>query len=363
MVNEFVYCPRLFFYEWVEGLFCHSADTIEGRFNHRRVDSKADALPDPEELTCEEIHSRSVTLSSERLKVIAKIDLVEVADGFVTPVDYKNGRPREVEGGLELWSADEAQLAVQGLILRENGYSCEEGIAYYAKTRQRVRVEFSESVLVKTERAIRDAWAVAASGVLPAPLEDSPKCPRCSLVGICLPDEPNSLRTREERDERQLLLFGEAPSRKPPASEPRGLITPRDELRPVYLNTQGARVGKSGSVLQIRYKDQLLQEALIGEICQVNLMGNVQVSTQAIQTLCEAQIPICYFSQGGWFYGITSGLNTKNVFLRRSQYRLADHELFALSLTRSIVAGKIRNQRTMLQRNHIEPRPEWLASL
>ena len=28
MLNEFVYCPRLFFYEWVEGVFAHSADTV-----------------------------------------------------------------------------------------------------------------------------------------------------------------------------------------------------------------------------------------------------------------------------------------------------------------------------------------------
>src|SRR5580658_2110272 len=30
MVNEFAYCPRLFFYEWVEGVFQESVDTIEG---------------------------------------------------------------------------------------------------------------------------------------------------------------------------------------------------------------------------------------------------------------------------------------------------------------------------------------------
>ena len=30
MLNEFVYCPRLFFYEWVEGVFAHSADTVDG---------------------------------------------------------------------------------------------------------------------------------------------------------------------------------------------------------------------------------------------------------------------------------------------------------------------------------------------
>ena len=72
----------------------------------------------------------------------------------------------------------------------------------------------------------------------------------------------------------------------------------------------------------------MLQEVRMGEICQVNLMGNVQISTQAVQALCEAEVPICYFSMGGWFYGITTGLNQKNVFLRRSQFRLAEQEYF-----------------------------------
>jgi CRISPR-associated protein Cas1 len=101
----------------------------------------------------------------------------------------------------------------------------------------------------------------------------------------------------------------------------------------------------------------------LGEICQVNLMGNVQISTQAVQTLCESGIPICYFSMGGWFYGITTGMNSKNVFLRRTQFRLADQDWFPLSLARRLVAGKVRNQRTLLQRNHVEPRPESLLAL
>jgi CRISPR-associated protein Cas1 len=71
--------------------------------------------------------------------------------------------------------------------------------------------------------------------------------------------------------------------------------------------------------------------------------------------LCSAEIPVCYFSQGGWFYGITSGLTTKNVFLRQSQFRLATEEWFALRLAKKLVGGKIRNQRVMLMRNHEEP--------
>jgi CRISP-associated protein Cas1 len=270
---------------------------------------------------------------------------------------------------VELWPTDRIQLGVQGLILRENGYGCEEGIVYYQKTRQRVRVEFDEELMGETEREIAAAWELARYGTIPPPLVDSPKCPGCSLVTICLPDETNLLRLAPELAPRpavQLALFaannGQA-SDLPAEPEPRQLIAPRDDLRPLYLNTQGARVGKSGEVLQIRDRDDNKQEVRLRETCQLNVMGNVQLSTQAVQGLCEAGIPICYFSQGGWFYGITTGLNSKNIFLRRTQFRLAEEEWFALSLARQLVAGKIRNQRTMLQRNHVEPQSDDLAAI
>jgi CRISPR-associated protein Cas1 len=379
MVNEFVYCPRLFFYEWVDGLFRDSVDTLEGKFQHRRVDEQASPLPAPEDIHADEFQCRSVTLSSEAHRVIARIDLLEASEGGVTPVDYKHGRPRETETGLEPWPTDGMQLAVQALILRENGYLCEEGIAYYAQTRQRVRVKFDEALLREAEQTIAEAWALAQAGEIPPPLIDSPKCPGCSLVGICLPDETNSLHQStthlqpngDDLSPVQLSLFGNgqpasgsAPSREAAAKEAiRRLVTPRDDLRPLYVNTQGVRIGKSGEVLQVREKDQLKQEVRLGEICQLNLMGNVQVSTQAVQALCEAGKPVCYFSQGGWFYGITTGLNSKNIFLRRAQFRLAEEEWFQLVLARRLVAGKIRNQRTMLQRNHTEPNPQSLLAL
>ncbi|HZU45099.1 MAG TPA: CRISPR-associated protein Cas4, partial [Terriglobales bacterium] len=174
MVNEFVYCPRLFFYEWVEGLFRESADTVEGKSQHERVDAKTTELPKPEDEQSEKIHSRSVMLSSEQHRVIAKMDLLEAAEGVVTPVDYKHGAPRETEHGLELWPTDRIQLAVQGLILRENGYRSEEGVVFYQKTRQRVRVEFSEELMNETKRTIAAAWELARFGTIPPPLVDSP---------------------------------------------------------------------------------------------------------------------------------------------------------------------------------------------
>jgi CRISPR-associated protein Cas1 len=95
----------------------------------------------------------------------------------------------------------------------------------------------------------------------------------------------------------QMGLFESLPARKPPASEGmaeqgpiRQLMTPRDDLKPLYLNSQGFRVGKSGEVLQVKDKDKTVQEVRIGEVCQVNLLGNVQITTQAVQSLCEAGV-------------------------------------------------------------------------
>src|SRR5882724_12999913 len=58
---------------------------------------------------------------------------------------------------------------------------------------------------------------------------------------------------------------------------------------------------------------------------------------------------------GGWFYGITRGHALKNVFLRMEQFRLARDEMTSLRLARQFVHGKIRNHRTLLMRNHLEP--------
>jgi len=359
MVNEFVYCPRLFFYEWVEGVFRESVDTVEGKIQHKKVDQPGKSLPTAEAIGEVELRTRAVTLSSERLRVIAKLDLLEVAEGGLTcPVDYKHGAPMELaDGSLGMWPPDRVQVVLQALLLRDNGYACEEAMVYYAKTRQRVRLQITPEVVQEAVSAVEGAWAAARVGQLPPPLIDSPKCVGCSLAPICLPEESAWLKGVEGSDG-QLALFPEMQiPRLPPGRELRLLQSSRDETRAVYLNTQGLRVGKSGDVIQVKEKEAVRQELRMHEVSQINLMGNVQVTTQAMHALMEEEVPVCYFSQGGWFYGMTNGLSTKNVFLRRSQFRLAEEDWFCLKLAKQLVAGKIKNHRVMLMRNHIEPPP------
>jgi len=395
MLNEFVYCPRLFYYEFVEGIFVENADTLRGAALHQRVDAGSGALPaakagkgakraKPAEgqpagtdaapaleaaaadasVEPEVIHSRSVQMGSDRLGVTADMDLVEaraarddlLAALEVCPVDYKAGAPREGVEGNELWDTDKMQLGLQALILRDNGYTCHEGVIYYRASKQRVRLPITPELESWILERIAEARRTAI-GPIPPPLIHSPKCVRCSLAPVCLPDETGMLRQAEPRVEAlPKPPPGSADSASSSTAEPpRRLIAARDDKRPLYLNTPGLRVGCKDEVLTVKDKEKLVEEVRMRDISHVALFGNIQISTQAIQALCELEIPVTYFSMGGWFYGITRGHALKNVFLRMEQFRLAREEKSCLSLARQFVHGKIRNHRTLLMRNHLEP--------
>ena len=111
MVNEYQYCPRLAYLEWVQGEWSESSDTVDGRYRHRRVDRPGGKLPDAEAgAESERCHARSVTLSSERLGLIARMDLVESDGEHATPVDYKRGKRPHVERGA--YDPERVQLCV-----------------------------------------------------------------------------------------------------------------------------------------------------------------------------------------------------------------------------------------------------------
>jgi CRISPR-associated protein Cas1 len=370
MLNEFVNCQRLFYYEYVEGVFVESADTIRGKALHQRVDSgsgampaarssKPDAEPDAAASAEETIHSRSVQMGSDRLGVVAKMDLVESkiqrADLFdvleVCPVDYKAGYPKEGDDANELGDTDKIQLGLQALILRDNGYTCKESIIYYRATKQRVLLPITLELETWILQKIDQARAVIR-GHIPPPLTQSVKCVRCSLAPVCLPDETRALQNPVETT---------TPDK--PSESPRRLITARDDTRSLYLNTPGYRVGCKDEVLQVKDKDKVVEEIRMRDVSHVALLGNIQISTQAIQTHCEQEIPITYFSMGGWFYGITQGHGLKNIFLRIEQFHAARDPIQSLALARSFVLGKIRNHRTLLMRNHVEPPPPIIAKL
>lgn len=340
MLNEFAYCPRLFHLEWVQGEFVDNEHTVEGRFAHRRVDARSGGMPEPGDGAPFEV--RSVPLSSATLGLSAKIDVVEGEGGMVCPVDYKRGKPPPNELGAH--EPERVQLCAYGLLLAEHGHRSERGVLYFAAAKTRVEVEFDDALRARTLELLAEARAVAASDVMPPPLVGSPKCQGCSLHALCLPDETNYL-VREG-------LSRSGPDGTP-APEVRRLVPARDDAQPLHVQEQGARVGLDGDVLEVRSREQgVIGKARLFELSQLVVLGNVQVSAQAIRELCGRGIPICWMSYGGWLSGFTDGLGHNSVEIRRAQFRVADDPAAALRLARRFVRNKIANCRTLLRRNH-----------
>ena len=330
MLNEHQYCPRLAYLEWVQGEWAESADTVDGRRVHRRVDRASGELPAPEDIDAEtRFHARSITLSSNRLGLIAKMDLVEAEDGAVVPVDYKRGKRPHVPKGA--YDPERVQLCAQGMILEEHGYRCDEGVLYFAESKERVRVPFDAELRALTQNAVDGMRLTAVGGQIPPPLVDSPKCPRCSLVGICLPDEVNFFKHEE--------------------APPRPLAVQKDDALPVYVQAQRAKVAKSGETLEISIDDQKVQTVRLGETSQLVLWGNVYVTTPTLHELMAREVTVSWHSHGGWFLGHTIGTGHKNVEVRTAQYRASFDGAHCLRLSRGFVVAKIQNARTLLRRN------------
>ncbi len=327
MVNEWVYCPRLAYLEWVEGEWAESGDTAEGRRVHARVDEGGGHLPEPEDLDEEMARARAVTMSSERLGMIAKMDVVEADGGIVMPVDFKKGKRPHVAAGA--YEPERVQVCTQAMILEDNGYTVERGALWYAGSREKVPVVLDDELRALTLEAIFGLRSAAVSRHRPPPLENSPKCPRCSLAGICLPDETNLFRK---------------------GYPPRPLNPADDPALPLYVQTPGARLRKSGEQLIVEIEEEKVAMPMI-DVSQVALFGPVSVTTPALHELMRAEIPVSWFSTGGWFLGHTIGTGNGNVAVREAQYRVAFDERRCLAFSRDLVAAKVRNSRTLLRRN------------
>ena len=131
---------------------------------------------------------------------------------------------------------------------------------------------------------------------------------------------------------------------------------------PMYVTKAGAKVAKKGSRVEVRFRDEVLSSTRLIDVSQVCVFGNVQVTTQLVRTLMGRDVPIFWFSTGAWLSGITEGLPSKHVELRRRQYRLGDSSE-AVAVAGAMIEGKIRNSRTLLRRNSSSRDDQVLRSL
>lgn len=116
----------------------------------------------------------------------------------------------------------------------------------------------------------------------------------------------------------------------------------------LYIKEQGASLRKCGQRLKVEKGGKTLVEVLVEQVDTIAIIGNVQVTMQALHMLLERGIDVSYFSYSGKYLGHAAAEFSKNIFLRFSQYELYQDVERRIQLAKLIVRNKIRNQIAVL---------------
>lgn len=345
-LNQVTYCPRLFYLQYVDCVMPTNEHVEGGLFDHRRVDD-----PDLKNKTRNDrgtATSRGIALSSEALGITGVLDVIEEKGGEQYPVETKHGKaPYDDDGKPTVWDNDAVQLCAQALLMEESlGKPVPRGYQFHVGSRERVAVEFTDALRQKTRDAITRCRELQVLDAPPEPLppELRHRCFGCSLAPVCLPDQILYQISHPEP------TAGEAEA-APSTPEFRRVIPQSDVGAVLYLQEPGSSVGKRSEHLVIKKDGQETGRVPLHAVRQVVVCGNVQVSTQALETMAANEIGVSYVTGHGRFIGSFVPAPTKNVSLREAQFRKFGDPAVCLQLSKAVVRAKLANQRTLLMRS------------
>ena len=317
-VNTYVFCPRRFYYESVEGHQVINDHVEEGKIKHENVHT---AVTDRKK--GDKTISRRQYLASDVLGVSGYTDLVEEKDGIPYPVEFK-------KAGTGNYLNDQVQLCLQGLLLEEKtGVSIPHGYIFYIGSKRRRKVPFDAELREATRRYVAEARALLDARKIPKPIHDN-RCNGCSVRPICLPDEVAYLHELDERPKRIKPALG------------------IDNV--LYVDEQGCAIKKTGERLLVVKENDVLRDIPLIHLGQVVVSGNVNLTTPAMQTLLHEGIPVVFLSAYGRYHGALTPQVSRNSLLRCAQHKIANNPDTCLDLSKAFVRGKIANMRMMLQR-------------
>ena len=330
-INTYVFCPRRFYYESVEGHQAVNDHVEEGKIKHENVHTTV-----TDRRKADKIVSRRQYLASDRLGVSGYTDLVEEKEGIPYPVEFK-------KAGMGNWLNDQVQLCLQGLLLEEKtGVSIPHGYIFYIGSKRRRKVPFDKELRAATRRYVEEARTLLNSRKIPKPVHDN-RCNGCSVRPICLPDEVAYLQQLDERPKRIKPALG------------------IDNV--LYVDEHGCAIKKTGERILVTKKNEILRDIPLIHLGQVVISGNVHLTTPAMQTLLHEGIPVVFLSAYGRYHGALTPQISRNSILRFAQHRVANDMEACLSLSKAFVRGKLTNMRTMLQRRKWQATEKTTAAL
>jgi CRISPR-associated protein Cas1 len=155
-----------------------------------------------------------------------------------------------------------------------------------------------------------------------------------------------------------------------PDDEPviRRILPPLFEDRSVVVTTPGARVRKEGDAIRVdppandrkqstassakKTESPSPMRVPLSELLELVVVGRVSVTVPAIVSCLENGAPVAFMTGWGRLAGLASPTLGNNVQLRIAQHRAAQDVAQSLDIARALVTGKLKNQRTLVRRNH-----------
>ncbi|MFH1118700.1 MAG: type I-C CRISPR-associated endonuclease Cas1c [Bacteroidota bacterium] len=124
----------------------------------------------------------------------------------------------------------------------------------------------------------------------------------------------------------------------------------RKLLNTLYITTPGSYLSKDGENVVVKVENEEKFRIPVHNIEGIVCFGYMGASPSLMAMCSERNIGLSFLTDHGYFLGRVSGPVSGNVLLRRKQYRMADDKVFCNEISRIIIAGKISNSRTVLQR-------------
>jgi CRISPR-associated protein Cas1 len=122
-------------------------------------------------------------------------------------------------------------------------------------------------------------------------------------------------------------------------------------LNTLFVTTQGAYLSKDGETIAVKIEQKVVMRIPIHTIAGIVCFGAVSCSPYLMGFCSENDVSISFLSKYGKFLAMVKGPVSGNVLLRRKQFRMADCEKTSASMAGFILAGKLSNCRTVLERS------------
>lgn len=119
----------------------------------------------------------------------------------------------------------------------------------------------------------------------------------------------------------------------------------------LYVCTQGAGIAYRDRRIVVQKEERVLASAPIEPLECIEIYGNVQITTQAMQACIKHRINVGMFSATGFYIGnLISAENLFGVTLGYAQTTRTRDRDFCIQMARKMIEAKIHNQKVILRK-------------